>query len=106
MYRSGDLARRTPDGQVEYLGRADRQVKIRGLRIEPAEIEHALAGHPAVGQAAVTVVDTPAGPALAGYAVPAEEPPHPIRGSCASTCAPRCPTTWCPPPSPCSTPSP
>ncbi|WP_051762531.1 non-ribosomal peptide synthetase [Streptomyces virginiae] len=77
MYRSGDLARRTPDGQVEYLGRADRQVKIRGLRIEPAEIEHALAGHPAVGQAAVTVVDTPAGPALAGYAVPAEGTPAP-----------------------------
>ncbi|MFJ6049871.1 amino acid adenylation domain-containing protein [Streptomyces sp. NPDC092307] len=72
MYRTGDLARWSADGQVEYLGRADRQVKIRGLRIEPAEIEHVLAGHPAVGQAAVTVVDTAAGPALAGYAVPAE----------------------------------
>ncbi|WP_328960661.1 amino acid adenylation domain-containing protein [Streptomyces virginiae] len=77
MYRTGDLARWTTDGQVEYLGRADRQVKIRGLRIEPAEIEHTLAGHPAVGQAAVTVVDTPAGPALAGYAVPAEGTPAP-----------------------------
>ncbi|MGW5399416.1 non-ribosomal peptide synthetase [Streptomyces sp. NPDC003952] len=72
MYRTGDLARWNADGQVEYLGRADRQVKIRGLRIEPGEIEHALAGHPAVGQAAVTVVDTAAGAALAGYAVPAE----------------------------------
>ncbi|MFE2875037.1 amino acid adenylation domain-containing protein [Streptomyces roseus] len=77
MYRTGDLARWNADGQVEYLGRADRQVKIRGLRIEPAEIEHVLAGHPAVGQAAVTVVDTAAGPALAGYAVPAEGTPAP-----------------------------
>ncbi|MFE1803320.1 amino acid adenylation domain-containing protein [Streptomyces sp. NPDC059533] len=77
MYRTGDLARWNTDGQVEYLGRADRQVKLRGLRIEPGEIEHALAAHPAVGQAAVTVVDTAAGPALAGYAVPAEGTPAP-----------------------------
>ncbi|MFD9008578.1 amino acid adenylation domain-containing protein [Streptomyces sp. NPDC059552] len=77
MYRTGDLARWNADGQIEYLGRADRQVKIRGLRIEPGEIEHALAGHPAVGQAAVTVVNTAAGPALAGYAVPAEGAPAP-----------------------------
>lgn len=98
MYRTGDLARWNTDGQIEYLGRADRQVKIRGLRIEPGEIEHALAGHPAVGQAAVTVVDTAAGRALAGYAVPAEEPPPPPRRNCANTCAPGCPTTWCPPP--------
>ncbi|GHB56760.1 hypothetical protein GCM10010347_28600 [Streptomyces cirratus] len=72
MYRTGDRARWNAAGQVEYLGRADRQVKIRGLRIEPGEIENVLAAHPAVGQAAVTVVSGPAGPALAGYAVPAE----------------------------------
>ncbi|GGZ64762.1 non-ribosomal peptide synthetase [Streptomyces subrutilus] len=77
MYRTGDLARWNGAGQVEYLGRADRQVKIRGMRIEPGEIEHALTAHPAVGQAAVTVVDTAAGPALAGYAVPAEGAPAP-----------------------------
>ncbi|MFD9095665.1 amino acid adenylation domain-containing protein [Streptomyces collinus] len=72
MYRTGDLARWTRDGQVEYLGRADRQIKIRGLRIEPGEIENVLAAHPNVGRAAVTVVPGPAGPALAGYVVAAE----------------------------------
>ncbi len=53
MYRAGDLARRGPDGSVEFLGRADHQVKIRGVRVEPAEVESALIGHPAVRDAVV-----------------------------------------------------
>ncbi|MFJ6215462.1 amino acid adenylation domain-containing protein [Streptomyces sp. NPDC092296] len=53
MYRTGDLARRWPDGTVEYLGRADRQIKIRGYRVDPAEIEGALLGHPRITGAAV-----------------------------------------------------
>ncbi|MBO4210622.1 amino acid adenylation domain-containing protein [Micromonospora echinofusca] len=57
MYRTGDLARRGPDGCLEYLGRADRQVKVRGYRVDPAEIEGALLGHPAV-TAAVIVPET------------------------------------------------
>lgn len=53
LYKSGDLARRTPDGDLEYLGRADQQVKIRGFRIELGEIETALLRHPAVAQCVV-----------------------------------------------------
>lgn len=53
MYRTGDLARFLPTGDVEFLGRIDQQIKIRGFRVEPAEIEAALCRHPAIRQAAV-----------------------------------------------------
>jgi amino acid adenylation domain-containing protein len=54
LYRSGDLARRLPDGDLEYLGRKDQQVKIRGFRIELEEIQTVLLQHPAVREGAVT----------------------------------------------------
>ncbi|NGO42305.1 amino acid adenylation domain-containing protein [Streptomyces sp. YC419] len=69
MYRTGDLVRRRADGTVEYLGRTDRQVKIRGNRIELGEIEAALGRQPTVSQAAVTV----AGSALIAYVVPTRD---------------------------------
>ena len=73
LYKTGDLARRRPDGLIMFAGRIDNQVKIRGLRVELGEIEAALTAHDAVAQAVVTVVTDAAGmPQLAGYLRPAD----------------------------------
>ncbi|MDC2961523.1 AMP-binding protein, partial [Streptomyces gilvifuscus] len=71
MYRTGDLVRWDREGRLEYVGRGDAQVKIRGLRIEPGEVEAALTAHPGVAQAAVVVHEGDAGTKqLVGYVVP------------------------------------
>ncbi|GAA1227071.1 hypothetical protein GCM10009665_16980 [Kitasatospora nipponensis] len=73
LYRTGDLGRRRPDGRVELLGRADHQVKIRGHRIEPGEIEAVLLSSPQVRAAVVHPVALATGEVdLVGYLVPAD----------------------------------
>ena len=70
MYKSGDLARYRPDGALEYLGRADDQVKIHGYRIELGEVEASLAAHPQVRSCAVVARETqPGGRQLVAYVV-------------------------------------
>lgn len=67
LYRTGDLGRYLPSGDIEFLGRADFQVKIQGFRVEPGEIEHALAGHHGVRQAVVTTRTSGSGKQLVAF---------------------------------------
>ncbi|MEM7482388.1 MAG: condensation domain-containing protein, partial [Acidobacteriota bacterium] len=92
LYRSGDRARFASNGQLEVLGRLDRQIKLRGFRIEPGEVEAVLAACPGVRAAVVMARQTAAGPALAAWvasarpieevvAAAAERLPKPLRPS-------------------------
>ena len=70
MYRTGDLCRYRDDGVLEHLGRIDRQIKVRGLRIEPGEIESVLVAHPAIADCAVIAHGRPV--RLVAFVVPAD----------------------------------
>ena len=69
LYRTGDLARYLPDGNLEFLGRVDDQVKLRGFRVELGEVEAVLAAHPQVGEAAVALRGSNDDRRLVGYVV-------------------------------------
>ncbi|MFE6686303.1 amino acid adenylation domain-containing protein [Streptomyces sp. NPDC057743] len=77
LYRTGDRGRYLPGGDIEFLGRADFQVKIQGFRVEPGEIEHALAAHPDVRRASVVVRDSASGKQLVAFAVALDDRPAP-----------------------------
>ena len=82
VYRTGDLARFRPDGSIVHMGQLDRQVKLRGVRIEPGEIEANLVGHPAVSSAVVTVRDDPDGDRrLVAHFVAEDPAPPELRSS-------------------------
>ena len=79
LYKTGDLARYLPDGQVECLGRIDQQVKIRGFRIEPGEVEAMLRQHQGIADALVaTRNDTLGEKRLIGYVISKNGPPSPV----------------------------
>jgi acyl carrier protein len=78
MYRTGDLARLLPDGTLELLGRTDDQLKIRGHRVEPSEVEAVIEGHPSVQAAAVVARPDEGGDArLVAYVVSTRNDPVP-----------------------------
>ena len=81
IYRTGDIARYRPDGEVEYLGRSDQQVKVRGFRIELGEVETVLARHPGVGDAVVVARGQDGEAQLAAYVTAAGPAPatHELR---------------------------
>ncbi|CAG0937717.1 nonribosomal peptide synthetase DhbF [Thermoflexales bacterium] len=74
LYCTGDLARYLADGQIEFLGRSDQQVKVRGFRVEPGEVESVMRQHPAIREAVVLVrEDQPGNKQLIAYIVPNDE---------------------------------
>jgi acyl carrier protein len=93
-YRTGDRVRHGADGALEFLGRLDRQVQVRGVRVEPGEIEVALAAHPGVAQAVVAVRRVDAADRLVAYLTGAGE--RPAAGELRSWLARRLPAAMVP----------
>ncbi|MEU4985664.1 amino acid adenylation domain-containing protein [Streptomyces sp. NPDC021969] len=97
MYRTGDLARWRPDGQLDFRGRVDAQVKVNGVRVEPGEVEAVFARHPAVAEAVVRVrKGTGGGARLVACLVPAEGARLPGRDALRDWAAERLPAPMVP----------
>ncbi|GAB3837995.1 hypothetical protein GCM10029963_03560 [Micromonospora andamanensis] len=94
MYRTGDLARWLADGNLDYLGRLDGQVKIRGNRVEPGEVQQVLAGYPGIRDAAVVARTSPVGTST--WSATTWRRRIWIRYGSAATCCATCRTSWCP----------
>ena len=86
MYQSGDLARHLADGNIEFLGRLDQQVKIHGVRIELGEIEAVLDQSPAVQETVVTTALIPGERNISWRTWRRRTNMHPRRANCAGTC--------------------
>ncbi len=96
LYRTGDLARRLPSGDLEFLGRADDQLKVRGHRVEPGEVAAVLVRHPAVSEATVLPVERAGEVRLAACVVPKPGVDVPARGELRSWLATRLPEPMIP----------
>ena len=95
LYRTGDLVRRRRSGELDYLGRTDFQVKLRGQRLELGEVESAISDAPGVVHAAARVVAGPGGDQLVGYVAPATVDVDSVRASLATSLAEYMrPTAW------------
>src|SRR5207249_2810862 len=71
MYRTGDVVRRSANGDLQFVGRSDEQVKLRGFRVELGEVEAVLTAYPTVGETVAVIDDRPGGKRLIAYVVPA-----------------------------------
>ncbi|MGW3499077.1 non-ribosomal peptide synthetase [Streptomyces sp. NPDC001020] len=96
LYRTGDLVRWRADATLEYVGRRDHQVKVRGYRVEPGEVEAALRRHPGVAEAAVIAEDGPGGARLHAYVVPADRAAPPTAAALRQALRSRLPAYMCP----------
>ena len=97
LYRTGDRGRWRSDGAIEFLGRLDDQVKVRGVRVEPGEVASVLSRHPSLVEAAVVAIDEPAGGTwLAAYVVPREGSPPLTEAALRSFAASELPDTSVP----------